>query len=390
MATDWTLVLLSGSTLDELGELAPTSVTMRFEKNRGAVVKSMALPHDAAGAAELIANQQFGTPILLAYRRDELHDDDNPVPRLSVRLEPVQQTLDAEVPVMALTWSDPLGRPLETSTSSDDFTSTPAAEIAEALINTENTEAPCGMRVGTVAADTTARDRTYNLQPIASAIYELADLGDFRIELDYLDPRDNDGNLAEISLVTTLGTDRSNTVRFAAGPGTDANVLAVSDQEIPPVNKVTTTVRHAGAYPGDPNMGATVAYTITNAASIAKYGKYELTKETPDALNDADLGDKARALLQPDPKHSVQFTPDPALAPQPWVDYWLWDTVHFLCDSWQLQIDTTEEIVAIEIDLDENLQEVAHRLEYGEPRTDEIKLIQGLAERVYFLEHPNS
>ena len=81
------------------------------------------------------------------------------------------------------------------------------------------------------------------------------------------------------------------------------------------------------------------------------------------------------------------FQPDPDLAPQPWIDYWLTDTIGFLCDSYQLQIDESAEIVAVEIDLDENLQEVAHRLEYGEPRRTEQQVIAGLQERVYWLEH---
>ncbi|MBX5461647.1 MAG: hypothetical protein IRZ28_11225 [Steroidobacteraceae bacterium] len=391
MAVDWTLVLLSGSTLDELGEVAPTSVTMRWERNRGAVIKSMTLPHDAPGAAELVANREFGTPVLLAFRRDSLHDDDAPEPRLSVRLDTITHDLDQDgVPIMGLTWADPLGRPLSQATSSATFSSTPSAEIAQQLIETENTDAPSGLRVGTVVAGTTSRDRVFNLQPIASAIYELADLGDFKLQLTHLDPRRHGGDLAEISFLADLGHDLSDLVLFAAGPGTDANVLSVSVQEIPPVNQVTTTVRHAGAYPGDPNMGAIVAATLKDLSSIAKWGKFELVQETPDALNNADLAAKAAALLQPDPRHSVQFTPDPHSAPQPWEDFWLWDTVRLLCDSHHLRIDTAEPVVAIEIDLDENLQESAIRVEFGEPRRTETELIQGVTERVYFLEHPNS
>jgi hypothetical protein len=69
----------------------------------------------------------------------------------------------------------------------------------------------------------------------------------------------------------------------------------------------------------------------------------------------------------------------------------MWDRAQFLCDSYQLQIDrTTEPILAFEVDLDENQQETAWRIEWGEPRRTETQLIAGLSERIYWLEHPNS
>lgn len=389
---DWTLVLLSPG-LEELSNLAPTKTTLRWERNRGAVVKGMTLPHDTEGAAEFATARSSGTPILLAYRRDSAHNEDDPQPRFGGKLQSIETELDAQsgVPYDEVKWADPLGVPLETSTNSDDFNEA-AASIVETLIETENAEAPCGLVIGSVASSTPVRERAYNLQTIASAIYELADLGDFETQITYVDPRTNDGALAILDLAAagSVGSDLSSTVRLEAGDGTAANVLSVSEQTIPPVNKVTGTIRRQGGYPGDPLAGATVAYTISDGASIVKHGKFELNREIPDALNDADLGDKARALLRPEWTSSVVVTPDPATAPQPFVDFWICDTLGFLVDTHQMQIDGSEQVVAVEIDLDENLQESAFRVEYGEPRRTELQLIQGLAERVYFLEHPNA
>lgn len=382
MAVDWTLALIQNGA--EISDLAPSATTLRWERRRGAQVKSMALPHDADGAAELHAARVQGRVALACYRHDSLHEaqGDNPDPRFCGWLAPIQDELQGDDPtVSALQWFDPLGIPFDTSTTSEEFTGQQSGAIVQALVEAENAEAPSGLIMGTVAT-TPARDRTYTFKTLSSAIYELADLGDFETSIRYLDPTTNAGALAELSIAAAGSTDRSASVRLEAGDGTLGNVVQVSRAVKPPVNKISATVHHA-------ITGVLVISTVVDLMSIARWGKWE-SVQAVDGLNDADLTEKAHALLIPDPVESCVFTPDPETGPQPWVDFWIPDTLGFLADIDELNIDTAMPVIAVEIDLDENLQESGMRFEYGSPRRDLPSLIGQLAERVYILEHPES
>jgi hypothetical protein len=386
MAIDWSMVLFSGDLQQQLGELAPTATTFRFERRRGGQIKTMTLPHNSPGAKELQNARQLGRVAVAAYRHDSIFDSqgDTPEPRFCGWLAPVQDDLQGDDPaVSTLQWMDPLGIPFDTSTTSDVFTATPSGLIVATLVNEEAADAPSGLAMGTLAA-TPARDRSYVFTTLSSAIYALGDLGDFDMQMTYLDP--TSGFLAALSIIAPGGADRSSTVRLEAGDGTRANVLQISRTIKPPTNKMTATVRHGAAFPGDPREGELVAFTVSDIASIRQWGKWE-SVQAVDAINDADLGDQARVMLQPDPIESCVFTPDPATGPQPWVDFWIPDTLGFLADVDELHIDTAMPVLAVEIDLDENMQETAMRFEYGAPTTDLQSLIGQLAERVFIVEH---
>ena len=105
--------------------------------------------------------------------------------------------------------------------------------------------------------------------------------------------------------------------KFEYGQGTIANCAALHRQTVPPVNSVTI-------------IGANgLTSTKVDTASKAKYGFFPVQQQFTDVAEQATIDDKANALLRPNPVKTLDFTPDPRLAPAPWDDYWIGDTVYF-------------------------------------------------------------
>lgn len=394
----WSFVL-AGPTGQAIRDLAVAG-TFRFELDGDWTFKAPLLYADPA-AASFYDALTAGTPQLRGYRQN---DGTNTPLKFSGGLAPFDEHASAEEAQINLVFQAPPGYPLNNRIvdfyETNDGTSVAdggslidvdAGQIFKALIDATEADHPTGIRVGTVAT-TTTRQKSYTLKNIWDAGKEMSgqqvDNG-YDLDITPLDPsQEPDGAMAEVSIVAQLGVDRSASVQFQYGPGTLANCLDVQRQWTNPVNRVTTEVTKAAAFPGDPDAGKKVAATVEDTASIALYGLFAHAEETPDAIDNADLTDRATRLLQPNPVRSVTFTPDPAApnCPQPWLDYWLGDTVGFYANADGLLIDTTERVVAIEIDIDENGNETAHRLEYGKPSVTLGRLLGKLNARVYWLE----
>jgi hypothetical protein len=247
-----------------------------------------------------------------------------------------------------------------------------AGEIAWLMINSANTQNPVGLRRGAIIP-TQLRDRAYNRKQIAEAIQELTEVENgFDFSITPVDPTVDPGILGIFNVVPAAGVNLSTTVRFEQGEGTLDNVLAVSRQLELPVNRVVVLGAESETTPG-----VTLTATAEDTASISQYGLYERTYSFTDISVDATLEQRADSLLRPVPIQTITFEPDPATALWPWVDYWLGDTVSVRIDADAFQVQTTARIIGIEIELDDQGNEIAHRVTVGEQHSRTLSDVFG-------------
>lgn len=380
----------------------PITPTLRFELDGEWTLKSP-LPFQEDAATVFYSALAETIPTLLAYRLD---DGTNTPLKFAGGLMPYQEEASADASQLDLTFEAPPAFPLasriEDAYETNDGTavadggsliSVDAGTLAGTLIARQDSLSDTFISMGTIEA-TTSRQASYALKNVWDAIQENTGQktdGGFDLKITPLDPADNDGDLAKLDIVATLGSDVSDTVRFEYGVGTLANCLSVSRQWAPPVNRVTVTVTKQQAYPDDPDAGKLVAATVEDTDSQTKYGLYAYAENVPSVIDNADLTDRATALLKPDPVQTITFEPDPNApnCPQPWKDYWLGDMVSIRAVEGGLAIDTTERVVAIEIDIDEDGNETAHRLEFGTPAPTVAGLVGKLNKRLYWIEQTN-
>ena len=195
------------------------------------------------------------------------------------------------------------------------YSATDAGAIAKALIDGANAYSPTGVGTTGTITPTKTRDRTYpSHSNIGEAVVNLTAVLD---GLDFeVSPVDDGSTLGIFTVYAQQGSDQPNS-KFEYGPTTLANCLAMHRQTLPPVNHVTV-------------IGANgLSSTKQDDTSIARYGHYEYVMTQTDVSEQATLDDKANALLRPNPVKVIDFTPEPRLAPSPWDDYWIGDTVQF-------------------------------------------------------------
>lgn len=231
-----------------------------------------------------------------------------------------------------------------------EFAGTDAGTLAWTLIDEANSDSDTLIRQGTIEA-TVARDRTYEHKNVGDAIVELTGVQDgFDFEVDPLDPNDAAGKLGEFNVYAEQGEDRP-LVIFEYGADTLRNVASVTRTKQRPINKV----RVLGT---DGIVGE-----AEHAVSIAKYGLF-MRVESYDAADAGVLGGRAQAALRPDPITVVEYVPDPALAPQPWDDYWIGDTVRFRARRGALIVSEAPRVNGVDIAIDDNGHEAEHKLTF--------------------------
>lgn len=309
---NWSFLLASslGGNLAELSTASGKALT--FTRN-GVPEATCSISHEDAAAALLLADLRNGLPTLRAYRDGIL--------RFHGYLAPFSETLE-ESTQLDLTFRGPFGRligdgqsPGRFTAVNRRFTATDAGQIAVGLINDANTTGITGVRTDGAIAVTKTRDRAYQYANIGEAIVNLTRVLDgFDFEVTPIEYAN--GYLGRFNVYATQGA-VLNGVDFEYGPETLANVRSVTRQTQPPRN----VARVLGA-------NGLVAET-TNAASVLTYGQWWVQEQLPDVSEQATLNDKAQALLRPALVKVVRFAPEPALAPRPWDDYWLGDTVAF-------------------------------------------------------------
>jgi hypothetical protein len=223
-------------------------------------------------------------------------------------------------------------------------------DIAWTLIDEANADDPTGIVEGTIEPSV-FRTRSYEHKAVGEAIVELSQVeGGFDFEVEPLDPTVNAGALGAFNVYRKQGVDRPEVV-FGYGPGTLGNCLSARRTTTLPVNRVRVL-----------GVNGVPPVEVSHPGSIAVYGERMLIVNASDVSESATLVAKANAALRPFPVQVVGFTPDPALAPQPWDDYWLGDSVraHIARGSFRADLAPRVNTVAVAIDAEGN--EESHTL----------------------------
>jgi hypothetical protein len=332
----WNFLLTdnAGVNLAELSTGAGRTLT--FARN-ATPEAHVTISHDDVAAAMLFTALRNGIPKLRAYRNGTL--------RFHGDLAPFDEQLE-EGAQLNLVFRGPFSRLIGYGQSRGRFTAasftrtaTDAGQIAKALIDTYGTGAGVAT-TGTITASKT-RDRAYQYANVGEAIVNLTRVLD-GFDFEVLPTEYSAGNIGQLVVYAAQGSDRTSTVRFQYGPGTLANCRSVNRQTEPPIN--TARVIGANGLVG----------LKTDAGSIATYGEMWVQESASDVSEQTTLDDKAQALLRPDPIKVVSFTPEPDLAPSPWDDYWLGDTVSFFGRRGAFYEDATMRVDKITVVIDDD------------------------------------
>lgn len=232
---------------------------------------------------------------------------------------------------------------------------TPAGDIAVELHElTETLDGPTGIVVGDVEV-TDPVDVTYDERKrISDAMIDLSDVFDF--EVVALAESDGQGfDLGRLDVWARQGVDRPEAV-FGYGEGTVGNCDDATRQTLRPINRVWVT--------GDEGL---VGFA-EDGASQDRYGVWTETYSMSDVLDQSVLDARAEALLQPNWRRVVTFTPNPSLTdddgepitPQPWDAYWLGDTGRLSVRKGSFEYDGAPRLDGIDIDIDDEGYESAH------------------------------
>lgn len=200
-----------------------------------------------------------------------------------------------------------------------------------------------GLDIGTTEAIST-RSLEYRYANVGETITgESAKLDGFDFEERYVDEYPT---LAYFDVMREQGSEQLS-ARFEHGAQTINNVRSVQRTTEGPIN----TVRLTGAYG--------IEVTVEDATSVAKYGRHLHHGSRSDIYTEAELTQAAYGLLRPEWVRTIQFTPEPTLAPSPWDDYWLGDRVPFYARRGSFGQDTMLRVNQITVAIDDNGHEVA-------------------------------
>src|SRR6266498_879173 len=306
---NWTFVLADSAGGNRAELATATGRTLSFQRNSIPEAK-LTISHEDPSAPELFAALANGIPHLKAYRDGVL--------RFNGYLAPFDEELEEDCK-LNLTFRGPFGRLLGDGQYPGRFTGLSAAfgavdagQIAKTLIQATPS---VGISTTGTIEPTKARDRDYSYANIGEAIVNLTRVRDgFDFEVA---PIDSGSPIGQFNIYASQGADRTGTVLFQYGPETLANVRTVRRQTLPPRN--VARILGANGLVGN----------ARDEPSIDAYGEWWVQEQLTDISEQATLDDRAAAALRPTPVNVVSFSPDPALAPSPWDDYWLGDAVSF-------------------------------------------------------------
>jgi hypothetical protein len=339
----WAAVLCSSAGVAQ-HLMATSSLVYRRELNRTATLK-VVVPLDSDDAYVYYEQLAGGLPQARLYQDGVL--------RFSGLWAPASEQADADTATGTLEFRDPLDLLAHRYTGLGvTLTGVDAGQIAWQLIDA--TDHNAYLTVGDIEISK-LRDRTYDRKLIAEAIIELTEVIEgfdfFITPLDYAAT----GSVGRFDVYAQKGTDRSGYIILEHGRDTRGTTQAVARQVGPPINRATV-------------VGDAVVGFAEDTASQAIYGVWETLETVSDISEQATVDDRAASLLRPQLSQSITFTPEPTRSPVPFVDYDVGDTIAVRVSQDSLVVDTTVRVLAIEIELDENGVEVAHRVEVGDQR----------------------
>ena len=356
----WSFILANnaGVTIDVLDGSAKQ---VQLEYQRSDVGKAIVqLDTDDERAVALIAQVVSITPRLYCYRDGVLE--------FAGFLTSIEQTADSEGQLTA-TFEDGLAllryRVTEQGTgagSGPEYYGQSSANIIasssllgtyRSLLSQANNSTATGLVAGAVASDGTVNieELVIGREVILDRILEISRMTggpDLRIN-----PQPQGSTLATLD-VGSLFTATTPAAVFGYGPGTVVNVLSVAQQITPPRTRVTVV----GA---DVEASSTVTSTITTAEG--GLGRWESVESRSDIQSTTDCTNTADALVRAAWTQTINFTPDPAIAPSPLSDYNVGDPIRITVNRGSLAADATARVNKIAITIDSSGVESDHSIE---------------------------
>lgn len=348
----WVLADRIGNPLCDLTSAHGKSLT--FKRNYYSEA-SCSISHTDEAASVLLEYLDESIPTLLAYRKGE--DDASSIIRFRGHLAPFTETLDENGGVMNLTFRSPLGRwfgdgPGRGHYFSADtiFTGYEQGELALTFVDLQGPYVGLARGTNTVAPLAILRTRYYSYANYGEALLNLSQMSDGfdfeEVPTDVLGPLEPSGTfsispMAYLNVMASQGGDLSSTVKFEYGSETLNNVRSVERHTSAPLNAVQTL-----------GVNGLLRGSADND-SESQYGVYKLLAEFPDISDTNDLARHADALKRSRPVKTITFAPDSRLAPKPWDDYWLGDTVSFYGRQDSFVEDVQARVNSITVAIDE-------------------------------------
>lgn len=349
----WSFVLASsgGATIDILDGSAKQ---VQLEFNRSDISKAtVQLDVDDDRAFTLITQVAGATPRLYCYRDGVL--------KFAGFLTSIEQTADNEANLTA-TFEDGLALlryrvsdadlQYYLQNSANIIASSSALGSYTSLLTQANANTATGLVAGTVTATTVVIDSLLiSREVILDRVLEISRLTggpDLRVN-----PQAQGSTLATLD-VGPLYTATTPTITFGYGPGTPVNVLSVAQQITPPQTRVLVI----GA---DVESWSTVTADITNAETGV--GRWEAVEQRSDIQSTTDCQNTADALVRTGWRQTINFTPDPAIAPSPLQDYNVGDPVRIVASRGSIASDATVRVNKIVVTVDNSGVETDHQVE---------------------------
>lgn len=351
MSAEWQFVLCKADGTVQTDVSAAAGKSIAFTRSSFHEARLTLSLEDAAAATVWSLLLNDGVPSLKAYRDGVL--------RFNGYLAPFQETAE-DAATMALVFRSPFARLLGDGPGTGravstlgkfEVTALDQAQAIDNLATAAQATAPANLATSVVTSSATTRNiLCENGKNYGEAIQDLCKLDGGPEFLDAA--RDVAGAGTEygrLECANTVGVNRP-AARFEYGPETLANVRSVQ-------RSVSTFVTRAYVF------GAGYVGTSTNAAAYAKWGEWCAYESRPDIVDQTTADNRAAALLRPltgatgSPSQVIQFSPDPVLAPQPFVEWYLGDTVQFFARRGAMLINTPVRVNSFTVVVDENGRE---------------------------------
>lgn len=307
----WTFILANnaGVTIDVL-DTAVKQAQLEFTRNEPAKC-IIQMDVDDERSSNFIAQLVSITPRIYCYRDGSL--------KFAGFLTSAEQTADNEAQLTA-TFEDGLaalryrisGRDLEyySQNSANIIGSTSAVGAYTSLLSQANASSPTGLVAGLITATTVqVAELLISREVILDRILEICRMTggpDLRVN-----PQAQGSTLATLD-VGPLYTGTTPAANFFYGPGTAVNVLSVAQQITPPQTRVFVIGNEVEAT-------STTTSTITTAESAI--GRWEVVEQRSDLESTTDCQNTADADVRAAWTQTINFNPDPAVAPSPLSDY---------------------------------------------------------------------
>lgn len=226
-------------------------------------------------------------------------------------------------------------------------------DIVVSLVAVEDMRHPVGLYVAETGDSGPPRDREYERgKNVAEAVQQLAEVDDgffYRVD-PYEGTSDGYALFSELAILyPSAGTDRPG-ARFEYGPGTRGNLARAEANTLPPANYVT-------AY-GAGEAGAQLIEVVSDAASIAEYGLFDVSLSLTDVSESATLAQHAQDALRPEPQTTYRVTAVEFgdSLPVPWDEFDVGDTVRIRLagETGLLQSDSSAMVTGFTVVVDEN------------------------------------